>query len=78
MAMNGYWKLKTRIGEARIIQRGSRWHAEIGEESLGSYATPMQAAEDLAGGHTFSHSRCVDTSVLGLPEDLVDWTFVPR
>lgn len=74
--MKGYWRHATAIGEARIIQRGNRWSIEIGEESLGSYARPEQEIDDLAHGATFSHSLCIDTSTLGLPEELSEWEFV--
>jgi hypothetical protein len=46
------------------------------DEGLGSYATPDQAADDLAGGHTFSPS-CGDTAVLGIPESPAEWHWVP-
>lgn len=77
--MKGYWKHPTRIGEALIIWRSasSKWRIEIDGEDLGGYTTPEQALDDLVGGHTFSHSRCVDTSKLGLPDDLSEWEFVP-
>jgi hypothetical protein len=42
-------------------------------ESLGSYSNPQQAADDLAGGHTFSISSGVDTATLGIPDDLGEW-----
>lgn len=74
--MKGYWKHPSRIGEARIIQRHGRWHAEIAKESLGSYDEPQKALDDLSGGYTFSHSECTDTSTLGLPDELSDWEFV--
>lgn len=79
--MNGYWSYRTKIGEARIILRGDRftecpWRIEIADEDLGGYPTPESALDDLVGGHTFSHSRCVDTSVLGCPDELSEWEFI--
>ena len=74
--MTGYWKHSTRIGEARIINRAGRWQVEVGGEALGSYRSAQQALDDLTGGHTFSHSRCADTSTLGLPDALSDWEFI--
>lgn len=74
--MNGYWRYPTKIGEARIIRRQGRWKIEIGEEELGAYHTPESALDDLVGGHTFSHSRCSDTSTLGLPDELSEWEFI--
>ena len=79
--MNGYWKHPTRIGEALIIWKGRQfpaapWRIEIDGEDLGGYKTPEQALDDLTVGSTFSHSRCIDTSTLELPDDFSDWVFV--
>lgn len=74
--MNTYWRYPTRLGEARILQNRGRWHAIIAGENLGNYFTPEQALDDLAGGHTFSHSSGVDTSTLGLPDELSAWELV--
>ena len=76
MAMDGYWKHSTRIGEARIVLRSGRWRIEIGGEGLGAYDHPQKALDDLVHGHAFSHSLCADTSTLGLPDALADWVFV--
>jgi hypothetical protein len=49
-----------------------------GDEGLGSYMTPQQAADDLSGGHTFTPS-CGDTAKLDIPEDIGEWELVrPR
>jgi hypothetical protein len=65
---------KTRVGNFYIaLSQDGRFHPVFDDESLGSYATAQQAAEDLAGGHTFSPSNGVDTSMLGIPEDVTDW-----
>ena len=74
--MNGYWKYQTRIGMAKIININGKWRAMIGDEDLGHYSTPQKALDDLAGGYTFSHSSCVDTSELGLPDELSEWVCV--
>ena len=50
-----------------------KFHALIGDESLGAYATPQKAAQDLAGGHTFANTLGVDTATLGIPADLNEW-----
>ncbi len=50
-----------------------RFHSVFDDESYGSYEHPWQAAEDLAGGCSFSFSDIQDTSPLGLPEDLNEW-----
>jgi len=54
-----------------------RFHPIFDDESLGSYAHDWQAAEDLAGGHTFSISSGIDTETLGIPEDLGEWEKLP-
>lgn len=72
--MHRHFSYITPVGEFRITQEPSgRWQAMFQDEGLGSYATPAQAAEDLAGGHTFWPS-IGDTSRLGLPDDLHEWT----
>ena len=63
----------TRIGPFYIAKIGERFHPVYDDESLGSCARPEQAAEDLAGGHTFSISSGVDTADLGIPADLSEW-----
>jgi hypothetical protein len=63
----------TRIGPFYIGERDGRFHPIYHDESLGSYAQAWQAAEDLAGGHTFSLSSAIDTARLGIPADLGEW-----
>jgi hypothetical protein len=71
---------KTRIGPFYISQsKDGRFHPEFDDETLGSYAQAWQAAEDLAGGHTFSctwRGSLVDTSALGIPTELGEWEFL--
>lgn len=67
------YSFRTRIGLFYIGEQGGRFHPVFDGESLGSYAKAWQAAEDLAGGHTFSISSGVDTATLGIPEDLGEW-----
>lgn len=64
---------RTRAGVFSIVLRDDRWHVIFDGDSLGSYETPMQAADDLAGGHTFSPSAGVDTATLNIPADLSEW-----
>lgn len=64
---------RTKVGVFSIVQRNGRWHAVFDNDSLGSYISPMHAADDLAGGHTFTPSNGVDTSTLGIPEDIGEW-----
>lgn len=65
---------RTRVGLFLIVPRGHRWHVMFNDDSLGIYAHPHQAAEDLAGGHTFSAGPGIDTAELGIPYDLSDWS----
>jgi hypothetical protein len=68
------YKWSTRVGDFFIGQTSDgRYHPIYDEESLGSYSQPWQAAEDLAGGHTFSATGVDDTSVLGIPEHHSEW-----
>jgi len=67
----------TRIGPFYIAEYG-RFHPVFEDESLGSYATPQQAAEDLAGGHTFSISSGIDTATLGIPDEVTEWERISR
>ena len=73
--MKSLYKWGTKIGTFFICQSiDGRFHPVFdGEKSLGSYSEPWQAAEDLAGGHTFSVSSGIDTSTLGIPEHHLDW-----
>jgi hypothetical protein len=71
--MKKLYSYKTRIGNFYIAEHNGRFHPLFDNESLGSYATPHQAAEDLSGGHTFSISSGVDTGTLGIPSDLSEW-----
>jgi len=63
----------TEIGPFYIGEQDGRFHPIFSNESLGSYSKDWQAAEDLAGGHTFSISSGIDTATLGIPEDLAEW-----
>ena len=63
----------TRIGSFYIAESGGRFHPVYDDESLGSYARPEMAAQEVAVGHTFSISSGIDTATLGIPEDLREW-----
>lgn len=76
--MRKLYIFKTKIGPFYIAERNGRFHPVFDEESLGSYATAQQAADDLAGGHTFSLPTGVDTASLGFPEDISEWTRLSR
>ena len=75
--MRGYWYFETRWGIYSIQQTpDGRWHPVFDGESLGSYHHPAAALDDLVGGHTFTPSNRVDTSKVGLPDDLSEWVFM--
>lgn len=67
---------RTRVGVFSIALMNGRWHAVFDNDSLGSYISPQQAADDLAGGHTFTPSNGIDTSTLGIPEDIREWEHI--
>ena len=67
---------ETKVGRFSIESRGDRWHIMFKGESLGSYARPEQAADDLAGGHTYPAGPGIDTSMLGISENLSEWSRV--
>jgi hypothetical protein len=48
--MKKLYQWSTRIGLFYIAEHNGRFHPVYDDESLGGYATPQQAAEDLAGG----------------------------
>lgn len=65
---------KTRWGAFHIAQQqDGRWAAMFDDENLGSYHSAIAAHDDLIGDHCFSNSADLDTSRIGLPEDLADW-----
>jgi hypothetical protein len=68
-----YHFFKTRAGVFLIVQRGERWHAQYQGEELGVYATPEQAATDLATGKLLA--SCGETAALGIPPELGKWSF---
>lgn len=65
--------VNTRAGTFRIEQRSGRWHVLFEDESLGAYRSPQHAVDDLVGGHCSTPSRGIDTSALGIPDDIDDW-----
>ena len=74
--MNHYW-CRTRAGTFYIRQINGRWHPVFEDESLGAYGSPQYAVDDLVGGHTFTPSSGVDTSELGIPDDIGEWECAP-
>jgi hypothetical protein len=72
-SMKKLYAYHTSAGTFYIAGHNGRFHPVFEDESLGSYATQAQAAEDLAGGHTFSPSSGVDTATLGISDELSEW-----
>lgn len=71
-----YYRYNTKAGAFKIVpEKNGHWQAMFEDEGLGSYAKPEQAAEDLAGGHTFWPS-CGDPSEFRLPTELAEWVAV--
>jgi hypothetical protein len=67
------YSFETTRGFAQIRLSNGRWHVCWRDDGLGNSVSPQQALDDLVGGHTFSPSDGVDTSQLGLPDNLNDW-----
>jgi hypothetical protein len=71
--MRKLYVFETSAGAFYIAEHKGRFHPIFREESLGSYATPQRAAEDLADGHTFSLPGGIEPSDLGIPDELEGW-----
>jgi len=71
--MQSLYVWKTRVGPIYIAESKGRFHVIYQDESLGTYATPEQAADDVAGGHTFSIPGGIDTATLGISRYLNEW-----
>jgi hypothetical protein len=71
---------KTEVGRFYIEKVGDMYDLTCNDETLGSYDTPQQAADDIAfGGVLITKTRdgktVVDTSTLDIPTDLDKWKF---
>ena len=72
-------KYSTRAGNFYIAQsRDGRFHPVYDDESLGSYASIIQAIDDLVCNATFSvlhpsSGAIIDTSELGIPDSPAEW-----
>ncbi len=78
MRLQRLFRFETAVGVFYIARSGDgRFHPVFRDESLGSYARDRQAADDLAGGYTFS-APGVETDQLGLPADLSEWERIGR
>lgn len=63
---------RTRKGTFYISPGFGGWSIMFDGDNLGTYATPQQAAEDLANGYC-SWPSFGNPSGLGIPEDLSFW-----
>jgi len=72
--MRKLYVYRTTIGSFYIVEHEGKFHPMFSGERLGSYETPQEAAENLAGGHTFSIGGVKDISTLAIPSDLTDWS----
>ena len=70
--MRGYAH-PTQSGTVFIVPQAGRWCVIYRDENLGSYHSPAAAADDVAGGHTFTPSSGVDLGRLGISYDIADW-----
>ncbi len=68
---------RTKFGTFAITPYEGRWLVIYRNDSLGSYHSPEAALDDLVGGHTFTPSNGVDTSRVGLSDDLGEWERQP-
>ena len=62
--MRKLYVYRTTIGSFYIVEHEGKFHPMFSGERLGSYETPQEAAENLAGGHTFSIGGVKDISTL--------------
>ena len=67
------YRYHTKIGTFYIRFKADRWRVFFEDEDLGAYHSPQAALDDLVGGHTLAPAAGVDTSTLGLPDELSEW-----
>ena len=63
-------------GSFYILPGKDGWEASFGNETLGAFDSPQQAADDLARGVCCPHLSESDTSTLEIPEKIADWDIV--
>lgn len=69
---------QTSVGKFLIVQSADgRFHPVFRGFSLGSFDLPHEAAVALARGQVLPFPGGIDTSTLGIPEDLERWRYVP-
>jgi len=74
--MDGYWRCCRRPNTASIRLIDGTWHALLNGESLGRYATPVQALDAVVSGQLMADGIALST--FGFPKKLSDWPFYPR
>lgn len=67
------WYWRTSRGVVSIQPVAGRWCIFFDDENLGSYHSPEAAADDAAGGHTFTPANGADLGSLGLSDNINDW-----
>ena len=73
-----YWFFESRIGTFSIVEKNSRFHVIYEDDLIDHYASPQQAAQELADGDvpsfvTSTGEVILDTSQLNIPADLGRW-----
>ncbi|WP_144107740.1 hypothetical protein [Paraburkholderia sp. BCC1886] len=65
-------------GAFYILPGEDGWAATYGNETLGEFSSPQQAADEVARGLSLNcpHLSETDTSMLDVPEQLSDWEIV--
>ncbi len=63
-------------GSFYILPGRDGWEATFGNDSLGAFASPQHAADNLARGLTCPHLSEADTATLEIPEKIDDWEIV--
>lgn len=73
--MRTLYTFQTDKGVARIDQnpKNRLFYAIFNEQSLGSYTSPEQAAEELSAGCTFVLVSGIEIETLGIPSELGGW-----
>ena len=67
------YRFQTKEGPFTIVHHADRWQVRFQGETLGTYDTAQQAADDVAGGLTLAPSSGLETSTLGIPHELSEW-----
>jgi hypothetical protein len=71
--MSFYYSYKTRKGIVKIVPVNGRYNVIYDEQDLGSYHSPVAAADDVSGGYTFMPSCGTDLGELDISSDIGDW-----